>query len=655
MASVWPMLVELGSRTTTISLSALIANLEEELRSREARAENGEVLLIWQLEALAQPARREVSPGWLIANSIVRNHYIPNLVQEMLLMSIWGGANAPAVLGAANALRSPVIVQVQAQPHGRPGPSATDGRDTAHPGLDSHGVPHAMEHSAMVACGDARSRADAPMPPASDGRDDGLRASNGLRYIALLSLFSGICTDFHALVSWLSRRGQLDRLCGGWFVELDRDLAQAVDGYWRAHRAQHGCPPLEFLASDVWDLVRNRQLLRAMVERLPPMTLLLVSGGSPCIDLTRFGLLAGLLGLTGTYSRTFFAFHYIITAIQAIRSDISVHYLVENVSDAQPQHRDVMSRTLCVQPERAAILDARRYGLFARRRWFASSLSPGDAPFVANPRGTPWEDGWQPHHQTSTMPTMMRSRNRDQPDDPFPLASTYQYAPRYLLYQGDLAHRPLPELIQYICGVLPTYLRQDWIQLAQAGSARRINEDGATRVARWIAVNGRSHGFRTPSVAERARAYGMHDYMAALQLNPRIIFDAQGNMFDPDCWLSRVAHALAGWLDGTTDPGMCTVAPLAQVWHDYRTLVDWIRSQGATPCCSFLPDDLAASTAPSAAPITNDGATAAPAMGIVPSTPSSAAAMVPTVTVVGTTGASHQTINSAAGRAAAPQ
>eukprot|EP00972_Heterocapsa_arctica_P094103 13879333-Heterocapsa_arctica.AAC.1 len=42
----------------------------------------------------------------------------------------------------------------------------------------------------------------------------------------------------------------------------------------------------------------------------------------------------------------------------------------------------------------------------------------------------------------------------------------------------------------------------------------------------------------------------MHDYLASLGLSERDLFDATGNMFDPDSLLARVACPLHSWLTG---------------------------------------------------------------------------------------------------------
>ena len=112
----------------------------------------------------------------------------------------------------------------------------------------------------------------------------------------------------------LRRRGQLDHLCGAWFVELDCGLAFAVDNCWRSHMGQPGEPPLGFLANDVWDLVREPARFPEVLQATPPGGLLLILGGSPCTQLGTWTA-GGLLGLTGPASRNFFVFYFLLTAI----------------------------------------------------------------------------------------------------------------------------------------------------------------------------------------------------------------------------------------------------------------------------------------------------------------------------------------------------
>eukprot|EP00969_Alexandrium_andersonii_P237990 10504605-Alexandrium_andersonii.AAC.1 len=53
-----------------------------------------------------------------------------------------------------------------------------------------------------------------------------------------------------------------------------------------------------------------------------------------------------------------------------------------------------------------------------------------------------------------------------------------------------------------------------------------------SHVARWIDLRGPDHGFRAPSVGERARALGLAAYYEAVGLRGRALYDAEGNSFD---------------------------------------------------------------------------------------------------------------------------
>ena len=130
-------------------------------------------------------------------------------------------------------------------------------------------------------------------------------------------------------------------------------------------------------------------------------------------------------------------------------------------------------------------------------------------------------------------------------------ASTYQYAPRNLLFHvgphadgldvwraGDIAGRALPE-----------HLRPGWRQL-RIGNVRGENEASAVPTACWIAEHGREHGFRAPSVAERTRGLGLEGYMEALRLTELATYNGQGNSFDRGFIGLRIGRPVREWLQG---------------------------------------------------------------------------------------------------------
>ena len=121
------------------------------------------------------------------------------------------------------------------------------------------------------------------------------------------------------------------------------------------------------------------------------------------------------------------------------------------------------------------------------------------------------------------MPSMTRSRGGA---CGALLASTYQYAARYLLYSNDWLGRSLAEATQIIAGLLPPGLSQAWRLLNT--KAHDTEEDLLLPLAHWISIEGPDFGLRTPDVSYRAKALGLERHFAALRLPDRELYDAQG-------------------------------------------------------------------------------------------------------------------------------
>ena len=220
------------------------------------------------------------------------------------------------------------------------------------------------------------------------------------------------------------------------------------------------------------------------------------------------------------------------------------------------------------------------------------------------------------------MAVQLRSRNSpSDPADAPPLASTYQYAPRFLLYTDSLATRSLDQLAVHIRELLPSSLRAGWRLLCSGHLHHSSQERTAIRVARWLSLHGPAAGFRIPTVVERARGYGMESYLLGFGLSERALFDAEGNMFDPDCWLQRVSAALWAWCCGLADLPSANPPSLADVAASYVSLSDWVAAQGQQPCSSYVPSDLGdlASSllrwSPLSLPVSMVGATASGRVG----------------------------------------
>ena len=162
------------------------------------------------------------------------------------------------------------------------------------------------------------------------------------------------------------------------------------------------------------------------------------------------------------------------------------------------------------------------------------------------------------------MPPMTQARS--EPDEPI-RATTYQYAPRHLLYADEepwcfLADHALSNAVR---NRIPPEMRQAWTHLCM-NTARGANEESVIPLTRWLAAHGRELGARTPSTLERARAMGMVAYSETLGLSEYELFNAQGNAFDVEVLHVRIGAALREWV---RDPANVTRHP----WREPRELL----------------------------------------------------------------------------------
>ena len=130
--------------------------------------------------------------------------------------------------------------------------------------------------------------------------------------------------------------------------------------------------------------------------------------------------------------------------------------------------------------------------------------------------------------------------------------SAYQYTPRFLLFNQSVALRwrgmSLNAAQARIRDSLPEAQRPGWDDIANSsfGRARDLaREKRMDATAIWISQHGPALGFRPPNWAERARAVGLYEYLAATQLSNRERADALGNGFGQYEVASRIGHGLA--------------------------------------------------------------------------------------------------------------
>eukprot|EP00972_Heterocapsa_arctica_P092713 13673059-Heterocapsa_arctica.AAC.1 len=135
------------------------------------------------------------------------------------------------------------------------------------------------------------------------------------------------------------------------------------------------------------------------------------------------------------------------------------------------------------------------------------------------------------------MAPMMRSREVTARGNV--VVSTHQYAPALLIFRREMMAMSLAQITFAISHAMPEALREGWRLLANS-QIHAHNEHTALPTARWIADHGPHLGFRTPTISERSKAFGILEYVDRLQLNDRQKFDAQGNAFDKSALIKRM-------------------------------------------------------------------------------------------------------------------
>ena len=84
---------------------------------------------------------------------------------------------------------------------------------------------------------------------------------------------------------------------------------------------------------------------------------------------------------------------------------------------------------------------------------------------------------------------------------------------------------------------------------------------------------------------------GMEAYLTELGLAERILYDAQGNTFDPQAVEIRIAEAIRQWSNGEGPRGHEYV-PHSQAQNVFQTIYDCVRARGLPAVESPFPYDL---------------------------------------------------------------
>ena len=319
----------------------------------------------------------------------------------------------------------------------------------------------------------------------------------------------------------LRSAGLLDCIFAAFFIELSARLAATVQNQWERVAADGlGCPS-HFITADVWDLLRDDAALTCHLAKfIPRDCLVLVVGGSPCLQLTPM-VDGGKAGLTGPESFNFFIFPFFLYLLQNLRPDALIHGVVENAGLARTEHHNAIVDALGIHPNQAPRIDSAYFIAAPRKRVIASTLPAISAPtpYPAR-RPSPFDNGWnfrgaarEPDGGDSPDVVLQRcaymTGRSDNDTSVPPTASTYQYKLKFLLFRtldwGAVPDELLPAKVR---DLLPPGTRESFDALANLPrSASRAQEDNAIPAALWLAHFGHTIGIRTPSASDREPVY----------------------------------------------------------------------------------------------------------------------------------------------------
>ena len=198
------------------------------------------------------------------------------------------------------------------------------------------------------------------------------------------------------------------------------------------------------------------------------------------------------------------------------------------------------------------------------------------------PLPSPWEPGWAfPLH--GRVLTCTRSRERVPGEIRIP---NYQSHPNYVMQYTDHAHYrwdlmslfEIPRHIKRILnepahGYLEAFPRASaGLQWILDGTEKKYEHEAACdEYTDWLHLHGATHALRPPNEWGRARAAGVAEYLAALHLTGRRLYDVVGLAFDPRALQRRLCPLLMDW-EGGLSPRALPCPSLDEVITFYRGL-----------------------------------------------------------------------------------
>ena len=169
------------------------------------------------------------------------------------------------------------------------------------------------------------------------------------RGIVLVLLFAGGLHDLHAFLNLVRSQGHPGAIKAVYTAEHNAEVSMATLQWWNDHGTYLGAPPVEQVASNVWELVKNPGILAQRLRHTDENTLVLVGGGSPCQDLSNVNK-QHKHKLAGSQSVNYFAIPFITwVARQVCKANIQSYF--ENVAGADKESKDIMCAALCILPK----------------------------------------------------------------------------------------------------------------------------------------------------------------------------------------------------------------------------------------------------------------------------------------------------------------
>ena len=183
--------------------------------------------------------------------------------------------------------------------------------------------------------------------------------------IVLVLLFAGGLHDLHAFLNLVRNQGHPGSIKAIYTAEHNAEVSMATVRWWNEHGSYLGAPPVEQVASNVWELVKNPSIIAQRLKQYDSDTLVLV-GGSPCQDLSNVNK-QHMHKRAGPQSVNVFARPFITSvARQVYKANVQAYF--EHVACADRESKDIMCATLCIQAKYCIEVNASKTSFHTRKK-----------------------------------------------------------------------------------------------------------------------------------------------------------------------------------------------------------------------------------------------------------------------------------------------